>query len=323
MATHPVDVAHRSPEHWLTPQRNTGPQQAQYPIQEFDPVDGPLALRGFNTNAVGVVRVTEAALPLLRRSNSPVVVTVSSSAGSFWAVTNPGRPEYHLTNAVYAASKAAATMLTVQYAKANPGKLNYGSGGVGNANHVVTEDFAKKAGIKMTHVPFKGGADAMNALLGGSIDELFTGVATAQGQVKSGKLVALAVSSRQPVEFLPGVPTMSQFAPGLDYQSWLGIAAPAGTPPAVVERLNRELHVVLEQPDIRRRLAELGGGSSHAPGVTGEVVYMNSGGCGGALNSWRFSSGHYAVLTASLATVGAIATVTDSNGKCWAVGRVA
>ena len=90
-------------------------------IQEFDPVDGPLALRGFNTNAVGVVRVTEAALPLLRRSNSPVVVTVSSSAGSFWAVTNPGRPEYHLTNAVYAASKAAATMLTVRYAKANPG----------------------------------------------------------------------------------------------------------------------------------------------------------------------------------------------------------
>jgi len=89
-------------------------------VQEFDPVDGPLALRGFDTNAVGVVRVTEAALPLLRRSDNPVVVTVSSSAGSFWAVTNPGRPEYHLTNAVYAASKAAATMLTVQYAKANP-----------------------------------------------------------------------------------------------------------------------------------------------------------------------------------------------------------
>lgn len=90
-------------------------------IQEFEPVDGPLALRGFDTNAVGVVRVTEAALALLRRSSAPVVVTVSSSAGSFWAVTNPDRPEYHLTNVVYAASKAAATMLTVQYAKANPG----------------------------------------------------------------------------------------------------------------------------------------------------------------------------------------------------------
>ncbi|OYC95660.1 SDR family NAD(P)-dependent oxidoreductase [Microbacterium sp. Yaish 1] len=89
-------------------------------IQEFEPVGGPLALRGFDTNAVGVVRVTEAALPLLRGSTNPVVVTVSSSAGSFWAVTNPDRPEYHLTNAVYAASKAAATMLTLQYAKANP-----------------------------------------------------------------------------------------------------------------------------------------------------------------------------------------------------------
>ena len=89
-------------------------------IQEFEPVDGPLALRGFDTNAVGVMRVIEAALPLLRRSGNPIVVTVSSSAGSFWAVTNPDRPEYQLTNAVYAASKAAATMLTVQYAKANP-----------------------------------------------------------------------------------------------------------------------------------------------------------------------------------------------------------
>lgn len=89
-------------------------------IQEFESVDGPLALRGFDTNAVGVMRVIEAALPLLRRSGNPIVVTVSSSAGSFWAVTNPDRPEYQLTNAVYAASKAAATMLTVQYAKANP-----------------------------------------------------------------------------------------------------------------------------------------------------------------------------------------------------------
>ena len=89
-------------------------------IQEFDPVDGALALRAFDTNAVGVVRVTEAALPLLRASATPTVVTVSSSAGSFWAVTNADRPEYHLTNAVYAASKAAATMVTLQYAKAHP-----------------------------------------------------------------------------------------------------------------------------------------------------------------------------------------------------------
>lgn len=83
-------------------------------------LSGAAALRSFDTNAVGVVRVTEAALPLLRKSSNPTVVTVSSSAGSFWAVTNPDRPEYGLPAPLYSASKAAATMLTVQYAKAHP-----------------------------------------------------------------------------------------------------------------------------------------------------------------------------------------------------------
>ncbi|MCG5439556.1 SDR family NAD(P)-dependent oxidoreductase [Micromonospora foliorum] len=84
-------------------------------------LDGPAALRSFDTNAVGIVRVTEAALPLLRRSANPNVVTISSSAGSFWAVTNPERPEFGLPLALYSASKSAATMLTVQYAKSQPG----------------------------------------------------------------------------------------------------------------------------------------------------------------------------------------------------------
>jgi NAD(P)-dependent dehydrogenase (short-subunit alcohol dehydrogenase family) len=83
-------------------------------------LDGPTALRAFDTNAVGIVRVTEAALPLLRKSSNPTVVTVSSSMGSFWAVTNPDRPESRMPLALYAASKAAATMLTVQYAKSQP-----------------------------------------------------------------------------------------------------------------------------------------------------------------------------------------------------------
>ncbi|GAA4204263.1 SDR family NAD(P)-dependent oxidoreductase [Streptosporangium oxazolinicum] len=84
-------------------------------------IDGPTALHVFNTNAVGIVRVTEAALPLLRKSSNPTVVTVSSSAGSFWAVNNPERPEFNLPLALYSASKSAATMLTVQYAKSQPG----------------------------------------------------------------------------------------------------------------------------------------------------------------------------------------------------------
>jgi NAD(P)-dependent dehydrogenase (short-subunit alcohol dehydrogenase family) len=85
------------------------------------PVDGPAALHAFDTNAVGLVRVTEAALPLLHQSSNAVVVTVSSSMGSFWAVTNPDRPEFGMPLALYAASKAAATMLTVQYSKLQPG----------------------------------------------------------------------------------------------------------------------------------------------------------------------------------------------------------
>ncbi|GHH76227.1 SDR family NAD(P)-dependent oxidoreductase [Promicromonospora soli] len=90
-------------------------------ILENGVIDGPTALRVFDTNAVGIVRVTEAALPLLRKSSNPTVVTVSSSAGSFWAVNNPDRPEFQLPVALYSASKSAATMLTVQYAKAEPG----------------------------------------------------------------------------------------------------------------------------------------------------------------------------------------------------------
>jgi NAD(P)-dependent dehydrogenase (short-subunit alcohol dehydrogenase family) len=84
-------------------------------------IDGPTALRVFDTNAVGIVRVTEAALPLLRKSSNPVVVTLSSSLGSFWAVNNPDRPEFNMPLALYSASKSAATMLTVQYAKSQPG----------------------------------------------------------------------------------------------------------------------------------------------------------------------------------------------------------
>lgn len=84
-------------------------------------LDGPAALRSFDTNAVGIVRVTEAALPLLRKSSNPTVVTISSSAGSFWAVNNPERPEFALPLALYSASKSAATMLTVHYAKSQPG----------------------------------------------------------------------------------------------------------------------------------------------------------------------------------------------------------
>jgi NAD(P)-dependent dehydrogenase (short-subunit alcohol dehydrogenase family) len=102
--------------------------------------DGPTALRVFDTNAVGIVRVTEAALPLLRESSNPTVVTVSSSAGSFWAVNNPDRPEFQLPLALYSASKSAATMLTVQYAKSQPG-IKFNAVEPGTTATDLTADF--------------------------------------------------------------------------------------------------------------------------------------------------------------------------------------
>jgi NAD(P)-dependent dehydrogenase (short-subunit alcohol dehydrogenase family) len=103
-------------------------------------MDGPSGLRAFNTNAVGIVRVTEAALPLLRESANATVVTISSSAGSFWAVSNPERPEFQLSLALYSASKAAASMLTLQYAKAHPG-IKFNAVEPGTTATDMTADF--------------------------------------------------------------------------------------------------------------------------------------------------------------------------------------
>lgn len=103
-------------------------------------MDGPSGLRAFNTNAVGIVRVTEAALPLLRESANATVVTISSSAGSFWAVSNPERPEFQLSLPLYSASKAAASMLTLQYAKAHPG-IKFNAVEPGTTATDMTADF--------------------------------------------------------------------------------------------------------------------------------------------------------------------------------------
>jgi tripartite-type tricarboxylate transporter receptor subunit TctC len=150
----------------------------------------------------------------------------------------------------------------IAQAKAQPGRLTYASAGVGTAHHLLGEWFSAQAGIDMIHIPFRGGTSPLVEVMGGRVDVMFETATVVLPHIQAGKLVALAVSSRQPVVFGPGVPTINQSVPGVDYQSWLGIAAPAATRPAVVERLNRELHKVLEQPDVRQRLAELGGGAA-------------------------------------------------------------
>jgi len=147
-------------------------------------------------------------------------------------------------------------------AKAAPGKLSYSSAGVGTSHHLLGEWLSAEAGIEMLHVPFKGGTSPVTEVVAGRVDVMFETMTLVLPHLKSGRLRALAVTSPEPKDYLPEVPPAAKTVPGVVFQSWLGIAAPAGTPPAVVERLNRELRKVLDEAEVQKRLSALGGGSA-------------------------------------------------------------
>lgn len=152
----------------------------------------------------------------------------------------------------------------ISYAKANPGKLNYVSSGVGSSQHLVSELFEIRAGISMTHVPYKGAGAALTDVAAGHAQVSVGTVLQALPHVKANRLRPLAVSGpkRQPV--LPDVPTVQEAGlPGYDGDNWWGILAPAGTPPAIVDKLSKAIGDILAQPDMRQRLeAERVGGLS-------------------------------------------------------------
>lgn len=144
-------------------------------------------------------------------------------------------------------------------AKASPGKINYGSAGVGGANHVVTELFKRSAGIELTHVPFRGMSEAMTGLMAGTVDVIITAMPTAMSGMKSGKVSALAITSAQRSPVLPGVPTVSEAGvPGFVTANWVGLVAPKGTPPAVIRWMHDHVVQALAAPEVKERLASLG-----------------------------------------------------------------
>ncbi|MEQ1772961.1 MAG: tripartite tricarboxylate transporter substrate binding protein [Burkholderiales bacterium] len=163
-------------------------------------------------------------------------------------------------------------------AKKSPGKLNYGSVGIGSVLHLAVELFNTHANVDMTHIPFKGGSELVIELVSGRIDVVFETLTGAYPHVQAGKLNAIAVTSRERSPQLPNVPTVAQTLPGYEVTSYSGFAAPRGTPPAIIAKLNREMRVVLDQPDIRKRFTDLGGAvTPTAPGefgahVTGEIA---------------------------------------------------
>ncbi len=147
----------------------------------------------------------------------------------------------------------------IAYAKSNPGRLNYGSPGSGAWNHLFFELFNTSAGVSIVHVPYKGIAPAVVDLLGGQVQLAMSAFPTALPHVKSGKLRALAVTSARRSGLMTDVPTIAESGlPGYEAAGWFGVLAPAGTPPAVVTKLNTEINRILELPEVKASLASDG-----------------------------------------------------------------
>ncbi len=145
----------------------------------------------------------------------------------------------------------------IAYARANPGKLNYGSGGNGSAGHLAGEVFKSQAGIFAVHIPYNGGNPAQQALLGGQVDYNFDNLATASANIRAGKLKALAVTTLQRSPALPQVPAVAETLPGFAVDTWWGLVAPAATPKEVVGRLNQAFVAALQAPETQARFAAL------------------------------------------------------------------
>ena len=145
----------------------------------------------------------------------------------------------------------------IAYAKANPGRLNFGSGGNGSAGHLAGEMFKRAAGIFAVHIPYNGGNPAQLALLSGQVDFNFDNLATASANIKSGKLKALAVTTAQRSSTLPELPSMAETLKGFEIDTWWGLVAPAHTPHDVVERLNKAFTAALQAPETKTRFAQL------------------------------------------------------------------
>lgn len=176
------------------------------------------------------------------RDFAPVTLV---STGAHVLVANPNLPAKNVKE-------------LIALGKAKPKSLSYGSSGSGTILHLAGELFTIKTGVELQHVPYRGAALAQSDLVGGSINLMFSDVASALPHISAGKVRALAVTGAQRMPSLPDIPTLAESGvPGYEIEAWFGILAPAGTPSPVVERLNRELRAVLTLPEMKQRMAGL------------------------------------------------------------------
>jgi tripartite-type tricarboxylate transporter receptor subunit TctC len=174
-----------------------------------------------------------------------IAAVASIASGPLVLVVNPSFP-------------AKTVPEFIAYAKANPGKLNFGSAGVGTVAHMGGELFKAMAGVNLVHVPYKGMAPALSDLLGGQVQAAFSTMPPAIGHIKAGRLRALAVTSKARYDALPGLPTIGEFLPGYEATITVGLSAPKKTPPKVIDALNKATNAVLADPAVRAKLANLG-----------------------------------------------------------------
>ena len=174
-----------------------------------------------------------------------LVPVAGMSAGPSVLVVNPGVP-----------AKSVAELIA--YAKANPGKINFGSPGVGSTGHLAGELFKAMAGIDIVHVPYRGAAPAMTDLIGGQIQVVFDSMVSVLPHVQGGRARALGVTSKTRTALLPDLPPIADTLPGYESVIWFGVGVPRGTPADVVATLNREINAGLASPKMQARLAELG-----------------------------------------------------------------
>ena len=153
----------------------------------------------------------------------------------------------------------------IAYAKANPGKVNMGSGGMGSTGHAAGELFQMMAGIKLTHVPYRGEAPALTDLLGGQVQIVFTTLTSSIEYLRAGTLRPLAVSTTTRSPSLPDVPILADSVPGYEASSWSGLVAPKGVPTDVIEKLNKEINAGLADPAIQKRFVDIGAATFPGP----------------------------------------------------------
>jgi tripartite-type tricarboxylate transporter receptor subunit TctC len=147
----------------------------------------------------------------------------------------------------------------IAYAKVNPGKISFASGGVGTPQHVSAELFMMLTGVSMVHVPYHGSAPALLDLMGGQVQAMFDTTPASMAYIRAGKVRPLAVTTARRADVLPDLPTVADFVPGYEATSWFGVGAPTNTPVEIVETLNKEINAALADPKIKARLLDLGG----------------------------------------------------------------